>query len=176
MLPHGWVLAETAARGTPASWGRTRGENGHAFAVLSSRNVGQTFNLAILERPLLADFHASLGLKAISGAIDQGGGLCWRLQSPDEYYIARWNPLEDNLRLYIVRNGKRSMLVGRSLKADPSQWHKLEIDMRGAQITVSFDGTAILHYKDTRIEDAGRFGLWTKADAVTAFDDLEVAK
>jgi len=37
-----------------------------------------------------------------------------------------------------------------------------------------FDGKSYLKVADDTFSGAGRVGLWTKADAVTAFDDLRV--
>ena len=40
--------------------------------------------------------------------------------------------------------------------------------------TCSFNGQPTLRVKDTTFGDAGGVGVWTKADAASAFDDLEV--
>ena len=36
------------------------------------------------------------------------------------------------------------------------------------------DGELLLDHRDTRVRAGGRVGLWTKADSVTAFDDLSI--
>jgi hypothetical protein len=35
-------------------------------------------------------------MKAVAGKEDQGGGLVWRAMDSNNYYVARYNPLEDN--------------------------------------------------------------------------------
>jgi len=59
--------------------------------------------------------------------------------------------------------------------ADPASWHRLLVTMRGAEITVALDGAPVLRCQDATFPQAGRFGLWTKADASSEFDLLEVA-
>src|SRR5207248_9259858 len=46
--------------------------------------------------------------KPISGKDDQAGGLIFRVQDKDNYYILRANALEDNVNFYIYRAGRRS--------------------------------------------------------------------
>ena len=47
-------------------------------------------------------------VKATAGRIDQGGGVVWRYQDAKNYYICRYNPLEDNLRVYKIVDGRAS--------------------------------------------------------------------
>lgn len=46
--------------------------------------------------------------------------------------------------------------------------------MTGNHIQCLLDGRKYLDVKDDTFSDAGRVGLWTKADAQTQFDDFEV--
>jgi hypothetical protein len=41
------------------------------------------------------------------------------------------------------------------------------------RIEAWLDGTRYLEHRDTRFK-VGRVGLWTKADSITAFDDLTI--
>jgi len=43
----------------------------------------------------------------------------------------------------------------------------------GDHIQGWLDGALLLDYRDKRF-GAGRVGLWTKADSITAFDDLTI--
>ena len=54
------------------------------------------------------DVDLSVKMSAVAGREDQGGGLVWRAKDAKNYYVARFNPLEDNFRVYKVVNGKRS--------------------------------------------------------------------
>lgn len=98
----------------------------------------------------------------------------WRAKDASNYYIARWNPLEDNFRAYHVKGGKRTQLATAKVKADPATWHTLRIVQAGNRIQGFLDGQKYLDVEDTTFPEAGGVGLWTKADAATFFDDLVV--
>jgi hypothetical protein len=118
------------------------------------------------------DVELSVALRAQQGEIDQGGGLVWRAQDGASYYIARWNPLESNVRAYKVVAGKRQQLASADVELDPRAWHTLAVRMRGELIECELDGRQLLEARDATFAGAGRVGLWTKADARTLFDDL----
>jgi hypothetical protein len=42
----------------------------------------------------------------------------------------------------------------------------------GPLFTVAFDGKKLFEVEDDTFTEAGRIGLWTKADSVTRFDDF----
>ena len=58
---------------------------------------------------------------------------------------------------------------------DGGGWHSMTVRMVGDHITCDLDGMRMLDVHDTTFAAAGRVGLWTKADAVTMFDDLTIA-
>lgn len=116
----------------------------------------------------------SVRVKAVSGKQDQGGGPIWRARGKDDYYIARWNPLEDNFRVYFVKNGRRKQLGSANVDAPPDQWHTIRIVMMGQKIEAYLNGKKLITVEDSSFAEAGMVGLWTKADAATSFDDLSV--
>ena len=118
----------------------------------------------------------SVKFRANSGEGDQGGGIMWRVQDADNYYVVRFNPLEDNLRVYYVKNGNRSMLKGENIHLDGEKWHTLKVLQRGAHYTVYLDGKKRLQGSARIFRRAGGVGVWTKADALSSFDDLEITK
>ena len=130
-----------------------------------------TFNLALVEGTNAKDLDLSVRLKAVAGKLDQGGGLVWRAKDAKNYYIARYNPLEDNLRVYKVEGGKRTMFEHAKVPGD-KEWHTLRVTMKASKIAVSLDGKKYLEADDATFPEAGRVGLWSKADAQSSFDDL----
>ena len=90
------------------------------------------------------------------------------------YYIARFNPLEDNYRVYKVVDGKRIQLGSADIKATPG-WHTLKVEMVGNHIECYFDEKKHLDVKDDAFKGDGKIGLWSKADAQSHFDDLKAA-
>jgi hypothetical protein len=144
--------------------------------VLQQDRVGakDDFNLALVTGFSADQGTLSVKLRALDGEIDQGGGLVWRAQSPRDYYLARWNPLEKNVRCYVVKEGVRTLLGSAGVELGEG-WHALLVAFDGARIAVTLDGVERLVVAHSAELPEGRFGVWTKADARTQFDDLEIA-
>ncbi len=124
-----------------------------------------TFNLCWTDGVRVRNGEITVKVKARTGDVDRGGGPIWQVQDANNYYIARWNPLEDNLRIYYVKNGRRVQLASADVEADPAQWHTIAIEHEGDEIACSFDGRQLLTVKDTTIGREGGVGVWTKAAA-----------
>lgn len=69
-----------------------------------AKNPSNEFNLILIKNSAYQNLDISVAMKAVDGEIDQGGGLVWRAKDADNYYIARYNPLESNYRVYKVQN------------------------------------------------------------------------
>lgn len=175
-LPAGWAVAETNSDGTPARWESAADpaapDGARVLRLAETENSGATFNLLLSSDPFPADLDLSVRLRADSGKVDQGGGLLWRAQDADNYWITRWNPLENNLRLYVVRAGERRTVADAILDAPAAGWHELRVVAVGASVRVTFDGMELLTAEDAELAEGGAIGLWTKADAATSFDAL----
>ena len=110
--------------------------------------------------------------KPVSGKEDQAGGLIWRCQDADNYYLARANALEDNITIYHTINGIRRAFKTADRKVAPNQWHTLRVEFCGNRFTVTLDGEQVIEAEDDTIKGSGAVGVWTKADSVTLFDDF----
>ncbi len=128
-----------------------------------------------------ADGTLSVRFKAISGRVDQAAGLVWRYSDKNNYYVVRANALEDNVVLYKMEDGERSSLTPKGMPprtygvdhAVPAhEWNTLTVSFVGPLFTVSLNGAELFQVEDATFTEAGRVGLWTKADSVTVFDDL----
>ena len=129
--------------------------------------------LALYEQhpPLNADVHVFV--RALEGRLDQGGGIVWRARDERNYYLARWNPLEGNLRAYKVVDGARTQILDKPVEAGTG-WHKLRVWFVRDRIEIWFDGDSSGEFGDATFLTPGMVGLWTKSDARTQFDDLEI--
>ena len=96
----------------------------------------------------------------------------WRAKDVNNYYVARANALENNVTIYDTVNGRRSERKRTKVTVALNQWHTLRIDFRGNQFAVTFDGKKAIEWTDEKFKDAGKVGVWTKADSVTSFDDF----
>src|SRR5256712_1786626 len=175
--PEGFTSALTG-QGTVGQWVVTREATApsapNVLAQTSRDNTDYRFPLAIAEGTSYKDLTLRVKFKAISGTVDQGAGLIFRLKDKDNYYIVRANALENNFRLYHVVNGRRIQFAGANFKVTSQEWHEIKVEARGDEFKCSYDGQLKFSAKDSTFKDAGKIGLWTKADSVIYFDDLTV--
>jgi hypothetical protein len=176
--PRGWSFSQTSPSGVSPVWkvqAEAAGqEKGHVLALAEATGKGRTFNLAIANRPLFKDLDLSVRLRAVAGKEDQGGGPIWRCKDENNYYVCRLNPLESNFRVYYVKDGKRKQLNSVDVENKAGQWYTVRVRMVGPKIECCLDGKKLLEADDGTFTEAGKVGLWTKADAATMFDDLAV--
>ncbi len=140
------------------------------------------FPVCVYDKLTAKDADISVKFKTVSGRKDQAAGIVWRYRDKDNYYIVRANALENNVVLYKVQNGKREDLplkgegrtYGKKAKAPSGQWNTLRVTAAGNLFTVYLNGEKLYEVEDATFAGAGKVGLWTKADSVTYFDDLEV--
>lgn len=157
------VIADTSAPSKP-----------NVVAQTSTDQTDYRFPLLIADEGSFRDLDLSVRFKAVSGSIDRAAGLVFRLRDPNNYYIVRANALENNYRLYHVVSGRRSQFGGANLKVTSGEWHELRVVAVGNEIACYYDGSKKIEAADDTFKDAGKVGLWTKADSVTYFDDLKV--
>jgi hypothetical protein len=95
----------------------------------------------------------------------------------------RANALEGNVVLYKVQNGRRTDLplkgegrtYGKKTPVPSGTWSTLAVNVKGSVFGVSFNGAKLYEVGDTTFPEAGKVGLWTKADSVIRLDDLRIA-
>lgn len=139
-----------------------------------ARGMGLSFNFSYTQEVKFLDGEIEVEFKAISGRQDQGGGIMYRVIDDNNYYIARFNPLEDNFRFYYVKDGYRSMLKSIKIHLDSSKWHSMKIIQNKNQYEAYIDGEKLLEGVDDTFSKAGGVGVWTKADAYTKFKNLKI--
>lgn len=156
----------------------------HVLVQRSADPTRSRFPLAIQDAARLGDGVVSVRFKAISGRVDQAAGLVWRYRDPNNYFIVRANALEGNVVLYKVEDGKRSDLkpvdagllaYGKKAPVRSGVWQEIRVEVAGDLFRVFLDGAHLFDVRDATFAGPGKVGLWTKADSVTAFDDLRVA-
>ena len=177
-VPVGWTATQTG-KGDGSVWKVVEdktapSKSGFALAQ-TAESPGAVFNLCVADDTSFKDVEVSIAFKANAGMKDQGGGVVWRYQDANNYYVARMNPLENNFRVYKVVGGKRSAeFQDAEVKAPAGEWHTLSVKMVGDKIECFVDGKKYLDAKDDTFPKAGKVGLWTKADAQTSFDSFIV--
>ncbi|MFC1604870.1 hypothetical protein ACFL5F_07575, partial [Planctomycetota bacterium] len=181
-LPADWKIEATGQDKPTAKWQiikDTQAPLGPGVLSLIETNHTQrgVFNICWTNEIPFFEGEIAVFLKAKSGKIDQGGGPIWRVQDRNNYYIARYNPLEENVSIYYVKDGKRVMLGYTGKIELKDSWHILKISHKGNRIKAFLDGDMKLMVNSGQhITQHGGVGLWTKADAVTSFDNFTVVR
>jgi len=142
--------------------------------VLAQTVETQPWAVALLEDQRLADVDVSVRFRPISGKEDASGGVIVRAKDGVNYLLVRANALENNFRLYTIVNGKRSTIASaRVTEPRLGSWHRIRVVATGPRIQAYLDDAPLLDHQDKTFTE-GWIGLWTKADSVTEFADLEV--
>lgn len=172
-------------QGRPGIWvvtlDNTAPQQSHVLAQTAADATGYRFPLCVYEKLSIKNVDLSVKFKIVSGNTDQVGGLLWRYRDKDNYYLARANALENNVVVYKMQNGKRETLLlngesngyGRKAKVPAGQWNTLRVVVKDNLFTVYLNGAKLYDVADATFTGAGKIGLWTKADAVTYYDELE---
>jgi hypothetical protein len=178
-VPTGWK-AEKTGKGEGSVWKVVKDDtapskSGVALAQ-TAKSPGDVFNICVAEDTKYKDVELSVSFKAVAGDEDQGGGFVWRYKDNNNYYICRMNPLEDNYRVYHVMNGQRVQIGGKEgIKVPVGEWHKLKVEVNGNKMEGYLDGKKMWEVTDDTFKEAGKVGLWSKADAQSHFDEFKAS-
>ena len=168
--PPGWTATKTGTG--DAKWTIEADDSAPSKPNVLKQSGVATYPVAFKNDTSLKDGFVEVKFKPISGKEDQAGGVVWRLKDANNYYVARANALEDNVTIYDVVNGRRTERKRTNMKVAPNMWHTIRVDFAGNHFTVTCDGRKAIEWDDDTFKDAGKVGVWTKADSVTAFDDF----
>jgi hypothetical protein len=176
--PEGWTSTLTGS-GDP-KWTVESDGTAPSKSKVIKQSGRATYPLLLKNDSSVKDGFVEVKFKAISGSQDRAAGVVWRAKDANNYYVARANALEDNVVLYKTVKGVRSPLdiVGRKggygtdVKVPAGTWHSLRADFSGPRFRVSFNGKQLFEVENSTFADAGKVGLWTKADSVTLFDQI----
>ncbi|NOZ88000.1 MAG: DUF1080 domain-containing protein [Deltaproteobacteria bacterium] len=180
-LPSGWKVEATNPKGPLATWkvmrDKTAPRGSHVLSLTSTNhNFGGTFNLCWTNDVSFLNGEIEVRLKANKGKEDQGGGIIWRVKDKNNYYVARFNPLESNFRIYYVHDGARKTLASARISLPAGKWITMKITQHGNRFQGFLNGKKLLQETDDLFKKPGGVGLWTKADARTSFDGFTVHK
>ncbi len=180
-LPLSWSQYATG-RGESTEWKVVDDNGNKVLAQVSKDNPNYHFNDVVFDGTEAKNMELTVKMKGVHGRMDQGGGFIWRFTDRNNYYVVRANPLEDNVVLYKVKDGKRTDLpivgkgrtYGVNVKKLGNGWNTLKLTVQDDLFTVYLNGEELFKVKDQTFTGAGKIGLWTKADAVSYFDDFQI--
>lgn len=176
--PPGWTATQTGSGS--AKWAIEKDDSAPSKPNVLKQSGQAAFPVCIKNDTNIKDGSVEVKFKPVSGKQDQAGGVIWRAKDSNNYYIARANAIEGNVVLYKTVNGKRSSLdivghkggYGVKEPLASGQWHTLRVEFAGDHFKLIFDGKHLFDVEDTTFTEAGKVGVWTKADSVTLFDDF----
>ncbi len=184
-LPPGFTAALVGGGGA-IDWRVQARNDAHSgtrvVAQLSSDTTNTRYPHLVRDDLLARDVDVSVSFKTIRGKVDASGGVVFRYLDKNNFYVVRANSLEGNVVAYKTEKGiRRSIGVkgkdnayGVDVNVPHRQWNQLRVIARGHVFEVFLNGKGLFEAEDDTFTDAGKIGLWTKADAVTEFDDLRV--
>ncbi len=140
--------------------------------VLVQRATENAFNVIVVPTGPYTDLDVSVRFKPMAGREDASGGIVFRF-AEGHYSVVRANALEDNFRLYAYDRGRHQLATVRVQPPALGQWHTIRVVAVGEHIQAYLNGALLLEHRDSRY-GGGQVGLWTKADSITAFDDLVI--
>jgi hypothetical protein len=177
--PAGFVFARTKNLGKPGKWvvqaQKDAPSPGNVLGQVDKDDTNARYPLAVTAAAVPGDVKVSVKCKAVSGETDQACGLVFRYKDENNYYVTRSNVLEGNVRLYHVKDGKRTQFANWDGKVAGNAWHELAAEAKGDSLRVYFNGQKVIEAKDSTFLAGGKAGLWTKADSVTYFDDFSIS-
>jgi hypothetical protein len=175
--PPGFTVGLTG-RGPPPRWVVLEDPSSPAgprvLTEISRDRTNERYSHAVLNGVTAQDVSVSVRFRPVDGRVDQAAGLIVRYRDAGNYYVARANALEGNVRLYRMVGGRRTQFAGVDARVPRDTWQMLGLRAAGDQLTVMLDGRELFSAVDRTFATAGQVGLWTKADSVTHFDGLEV--
>jgi Domain of Unknown Function (DUF1080) len=178
VAPEGWTATLTGS-GDP-KWTVESDPTAPSKSTVLKQSGRATYPLILKNDTSIKDGFVEIKFKAIEGSQDRAAGIVWRAKDANDYYVVRANALEDNVVLYKTVGGIRSSLdiVGRkggygvNVAVPSDTWHSLRVDFKASRFSVTFNGKQLFEVEDSTFTDAGKVGLWTKADSVTLFDEV----
>jgi hypothetical protein len=168
--PPGWTATRTGTG--QAKWSIEKDDTAPSKPNVLKQSGVAAYPVCLKDDTNLKDGFVEVKFKPISGKDDQAGGLIWRARDSNNYYVARANALEDNVTIYHTIKGSRTEKKRTDMKVATNQWHTLRVDFKGDHFTVTCDGKKAIEWDDATFKEAGKLGVWTKADSVTLFDDF----
>ncbi len=168
--PGGWTCGATG-KGAP-KWVVEADPTAPSPGRVLRQSGNAAFPWCVRNDSALSDGWVEVKFRSLSGREDQAAGVVWRWKHGGNYYVARANALENNVSLYYVEGGSRKTLKYVDAPVSRGAWHTLRVDFAGTRIVVLLNGKRTIEFDDSHITRAGKVGVWTKADSVTAFDDF----
>lgn len=144
------------------------------LAQTSENPTDEHFPMLIYDEEEFQDFTLETRFKIVAGDVDRMGGIAFRIQDVNNYYVIRASAFDNTLRFYKVVNGLRGRLIGPSMDIPTGEWLKLKIQCRGNKIDCWFNDKEAMPTITDLSFSSGKIGFYTKSDSVCHYADLKI--
>ncbi len=144
------------------------------LAQTSEDPTDEHFPMFIYDGETFGDFNLTTRFKIVGGSVEQMAGIVFRFQNASNFYVFRVSALGHNARFYKMVDGVRTDPIGPSVDIATNIWHTLALQAQGNQFTFWFDGRLVMPPLQDNSFAEGKFGYWTKSDAVSYFCDTTI--
>jgi len=115
-----------------------------------------------------------ISFKAISGRIDQAAGIAFNIKQNGDYLVIRANPVEQNMVLFQMKEGRRSSVQWiRGVPIKSRKWYSLKVVIKDNVVEGYLNNKRYINYKHKE-KINGKIGLWSKSDSYVLFDNFIV--
>src|SRR3974390_2379443 len=138
--PADFVFARTG-QGAPSQWTVVADETANGDRVIEQSSTDRTdypFPLALYNPIVANNVDVSVSFRPVAGRVDQAGGIAVRVVDADNYYVARANALEDNVRFYRVAKGSRQQIDGVNVMVAKNKGDTLGLKADGDRFSIAF--------------------------------------
>jgi len=142
-----------------------------------SSDLGEAYGIALAAAKGLScrDATVSVRFQLLSGEKSVSAGVVLRARDRKNWYAVVADGVAKKLSVVAMVDLKPRVVASADLGSPKLKvWHTLEVKLAGDAIEATFDGTTKVSAKDAALKQTGWFGLLTRADAETAFDDWKV--
>ena len=147
-------------------------------AVLAQTSQDPTDNrypIFVFDGAKFKDFTVTTHFKIISGTAEQMAGIVFRFQNASNFYVFRASALGHDLRFYKMVNGQfADPSVPFAMDISTNVWHTLTVKCEGDQVNCLLDQTVLPSIQTPSTFESGKFGFWTKSDAVSYFGETTI--
>jgi len=163
--PKGWTATRTG-KGDP-KWTIEQDKTAPSNSKVVKQSGRATYPLLLKDDTDIKDGFIQIKFKAVAGSEDRAGGVVWRARDAANYYYKTVEGVRSALDI-IGREGG----YGVAVSVPVNQWLTLRVEFKGSRFRVHYNGRQLFEVEDSTFPDAGKVGLWTKADSVTLFDEV----
>jgi hypothetical protein len=179
---------DVAGPGGPGRWVVTQApaEGGIRRVLAQTSQVGDRSRMphCLLKNYRGAEVDVVVLIRPVSGEQAQAGGLVWRAQDKQNFYVLLIDAKTDQMAVYRVLAGRPAPLpiagedrkYGVRVKLERDRWYQLRVRATNGRFEIFLDNTKRFEIEDGTFRGPGAVGIATLADSVIQFDAFNVAR